>query len=114
MENDINKKYGIDENLSKYIAMENDINSKEFVEDLKKYIDDNGTLIEFNTSEENLIRYYYNYILNHPDTWIVISSINSPTDENSINLLFKIIDKFKENSINFTRRHNKLKININE
>ena len=106
-------KYGIDEELMNAIALDNLKASREFQKDLDEYLSQNNSIYNFNIPEESLVDYYYNFLINHPNQSVVISAMHHPSEEASLELTFKIIEKFKQENINFSRKYNTLKV-INE
>jgi hypothetical protein len=106
-------KYGIDKELMNAIALDNLEAGKEFQKDIDDYLSQRFSLYNFNPSEENLVNHYYNFLIDHPNQSVVISNVNHPTEDASMELTFKIIEKFKQENINFSRKYNTLKV-INE
>lgn len=106
----LSTKYGMDGKLAEVIVEENTKNAKELNKDIDNYLDENGIINNFNTSTINLIDHYYKFLIAHPNEWVVISSVNNPTEKNSNEILFKIIDKFKSKEINFEKSYNKIRI----
>lgn len=105
------KKYGIDISLGKYIIEQNEEIANEFNIDLFDYINKYYTKQTLILNDLNYLKnYYYNYIINNPNKWVVISNIFNPNEEESVNLLFEIINLLKNDNYNFEKKFNKLKI----
>ena len=105
----VNNKYGLDETVGKFIAEENKERAEEFNKDIDEYLLNNSTTINIMNIPQ-LINHYYNFIINHPNEWIVISNILTPFENESVNLLFEVVKKLTENDYNFERKYNTLKI----
>ena len=105
----VNNKYGLDTTLGEFIVEENKERAEDFNKDIDEYLLNHSTAINImNTTQ--LVTHYYNFIINHPNEWIVISNVLTPFENESINLLFEVVKKLTENNYNFERKYNTLKI----
>ena len=102
---------------------------KEIVEDIKKLQEEFETDIitsldqinklekeaELKTKlEKEAIDFYIEKCINNLNTWIVVAHHVHPTEEESLNLMFKIMDTLKELGYKYERSYNKLKVYVNE
>lgn len=88
---------------------------KEIVEDIKKFqeeLDEDITdyLEKINLIEQESIDFYIDKCINNLDTWIVISNHIHPTEEESLKLMFKIIDIIKILGYEVEKSYNKIKV----
>ena len=92
---------------------------KEIVEDIKKLQEEFETdiityLDQINKLEKEAIDFYIEKCINNLNTWIVVAHYVHPTEEESLNLMFKIMGTLKELGYKYERSYNKLKVYVNE
>ena len=97
----------------KYVKQIQEIKD-EFNKDIDEYFEQN------NIEENEIIEFYLSKLYNNPGVYLVISHPVHPTEEQSIDLLFKIIDRIEKDNMfriktgwptaEYERSYNKLKI----
>lgn len=96
----------------KYVKQIQEIKD-EFNKDMDEYF-------EKNNIENEIIEFYLSKLYNNPGVYLVISHPVHPTEEQSIDLLFKIIDRIEKDNMfriktgwptaEYERSYNKLKV----
>lgn len=102
-------KYGLDEEIGKFINEENKERAEEFNKDIDEYLLNHSTAINI-MNRNQIISHYYKFIINNPNEWVVISNVLVPFENESVNLLFDIVKELIKDNYNFERKYNKLKI----
>ena len=64
--------------------------------------------------EKEAIDFYIEKCINNLNTWIVVAHYVHPTEEESLNLMFKIMSTLKDLGYKYERSYNKLKVYVNE
>lgn len=96
----------------KYVKQIQEIKD-EFNKDIDEYFEQNNI-------EDDTIEFYLSKLYNNPGVYLVISHPVHPTEEQSIDLLFKIIDRIEKDNMfriktgwptaEYERSYNKLKV----
>lgn len=72
-------------------------------------------LLTYNNNEHiekniDVFETYFNLFINNFNTWYVVADLNNPSEDSSLELLFKLINKFNILGYKFERKYNLLKI----